>query len=99
MTDDLDATLRRLSFAGPVAYLRAEIVGGHGTQEGRVLRDGDVTFGPIQGWIGKGRTPISQTLAALGVRSGGRGRSRDEFVTIHLDRHRHTADWLDDVPR
>lgn len=93
--DDVDATVRRLSSAGPVAYVRADIHAGLGTQEAVVLRDGSVTFGPIEGWVGDGPTPISRALAALGVEC----RGRDEFATIRLDRHRHTADWLDDARR
>lgn len=93
VVDDVDATVRRLSSAGPVAFVRAEIAGGHGTQRAEVWRDGSVVFGPVEGWIGKGRTPISQALAALGVRPG----AGDEFETVGLARHRHTADWLDVV--
>lgn len=91
--DDKDATVRRLSAAGPVAFVRADIHAGRGTQEAVVVRDGAVVFGPVDGWIGDGPTPISRALAALGVEA----RGRDEFGTLRLDRHRHTADWLSDA--
>jgi hypothetical protein len=92
---DVEATVRRLSAAGAVAYVRAEIVGGHGTQWGEVWRDGSTVFGPVEGWIGSGKTPISQTLRALGVRAF----LGDEFTKLRLGRHRHTADWLADAVR
>jgi hypothetical protein len=90
---DPEATLRALSLAGPVAWVWAEIVGGHGIQRATVWRDGAVVVGPLEGWLGKGRTPISQALAALGVPI----RGGDEFATLRLDRHRHTGDWLADA--
>ena len=90
---DVESIVRRLSAAGPVAFVWADIFGGHGTQRGEVWRDGTLIFGPVEEWIGAGPTPISRALAALGVQA----RGRDEFGTVRLDRHRDTVDWLDDA--
>jgi hypothetical protein len=95
-TVDTAATVRQLSATGPVAYVEADIFGGRGTQRAAVWQAGAVVFGPVDGWIGEGPTPISRALAALGVRA----RGQDEFATIGLGRHRHTENWLPDaLPR
>ncbi len=93
------ALARRVSHAGPVAYLEAEMFGGTGTQAMVVWRDGEVRLGPAStefGWpppdpASSPQWAFNQALRRLGV---DRGEAFDEFEAVSLGRHRHTEDWL-----
>jgi hypothetical protein len=98
LSSGLDALARRISLAGDIAYLEAEIFGGTGTQAMVLWRGGGVCLGPVtteftatapdpsssQHW------PFNQALRELGV---DRGDSFDEFDALGLGRCRHTEEW------
>ncbi|HEX4656267.1 MAG TPA: hypothetical protein VH307_02690, partial [Streptosporangiaceae bacterium] len=47
LSSGLDALARRISLAGDIAYLEADIFGGTGTQAIVLWRDGEVCLGPV----------------------------------------------------
>jgi len=95
----VEALARRVSHAGPIAYLEAEMFGGTGTQATVVWLNGEVWLGPATtqfGWpppdrASSPRWAFNQALRQLGV---ARGAAFDEFEAAGLGRHRHTEDWL-----
>jgi hypothetical protein len=98
LSPGVDALARRISLAGDLAYLEAEIFGGTGTQAMVLWRSGEVCLGPVtteftatapdpsssQHW------PFNLALRELGV---DRGDAFDEFDALGLGRWRHTGDW------
>jgi prepilin-type processing-associated H-X9-DG protein len=82
------------SSAGPVGYVEAEFFAGDGRQRAALWADGHVAVGPLT--VDEGRrfaeagSPISQLLRHLGVQ---RDADHDEFDSVGLGRHRHTAEW------
>ncbi|MEV7560911.1 hypothetical protein [Streptomyces sp. NPDC089795] len=83
------------SAGGPVAYVEAEYFGGTGEQRAAVWDGGTLVLGPLH--VEEGRpsppagSPISQALRRLGVVAS---VDQDEFSTVGLARHRHSAAWL-----
>ena len=83
--------IQLLSATGLVAYVEAEFFGGIGSQSATVWSGGVEVLAPVHGY-----DAINQALRALGTRSE---PSSDEFDTVGLGRHRHTASWRDDPTR
>jgi hypothetical protein len=98
LSSGVEALARRVSHAGPIAYLEAEMFGGTGTQATVVWLNGEVWLGPATtqfGWPPPDRASspnwaFNQALRQLGVT---RGAAFDEFEAAGLGRHRHTGDW------
>jgi hypothetical protein len=94
----IEALPRRVSRAGPLACLLAEIFGGTGTQAMAVWRDGEIWLGPViteLGWppadpAARPEWAINRALRKIGA---DRGQALDEFEALHLGRHRYTEDW------
>lgn len=94
---DLAGELPTWSARSPVAHVEAEFFGGSGTQRAVLWAGGQITLGPLtvdedEPFPPEG-SPISQVLAALGVR---KGDHFDEFDAAGLGRHRWTDDWARD---
>jgi hypothetical protein len=98
LSSGLDALARRISLAGDIAYLEADIFGGTGTQAIVLWRDGEVCLGPVTTEFtatapdpsSSRQWPFNQALCELGV---DRGDAFDEFDALGLGRWRHTEDW------
>lgn len=78
--------VERISIAGPVAYVEAELFGGLGGQAAVVWSEGSRLLGPIHA-----EDAINQALRLLGVPSEG---AHDEFDAVGLGKHRDTAHWI-----
>jgi hypothetical protein len=93
LTDDhereLPQSLRdicaRVSQAGKIAYIEAELFGGLGTQATAVWENGALVQPPIVS-----RHAINDGLRALGVRATA---AQDEFEALKLGMHRDIEDW------
>jgi hypothetical protein len=98
LSSGLDALARRISLAGDIAYLEADIFGGTGTQAMMLWRGGEVCLGPVTTEFTatapdpstSSQWPFNQALRELGV---DRGDAFDEFDALGLGRWRHTEDW------
>jgi len=98
LSSGLEELARRVSLAGDIAYLEAEIFGGTGTQAMMLWRRGAVCLGPVtteftatapdpstsQQW------PFNRALRELGVN---RGDAFDEFDALGLGSWRYPDDW------
>jgi hypothetical protein len=95
--DSFGSALAACSANGPVAYVEADYIGGHGAQVAQVWDGGRVVFGPLcQGTtkpVPAAGGAISQALRHLGVVLD-RRYGRDEFDTVGLGRRRETEKWL-----
>jgi hypothetical protein len=81
--------LRRSSQKGPLIYFETEYFGGSGGQGAAAFRNDELVFGPNWAKIG----PINHALKLIGISI--EPPARDEFETVGLHRHRHTAAWLE----
>ena len=98
LSPGVESLARKVSHAGPIAYLEAELFGGTGTQAMVAWRDGEVWLGPATTEFGLGPTDpasnpqwaFNQALRQLGV---DRGEAFDEFDALNLCMHRRTEDW------
>lgn len=79
----------RLSRAGKIAYIEAELFGGLGTQAAAVWENGALVQPPIVS-----RTAINEGLRALGVRATA---AQDEFEALKLGMHRDIEDWTANI--
>jgi hypothetical protein len=79
----------RLSRAGRVVYVEAELFGGVGTQANCLFENGSLVSRPTVH-----ENAINEALKFLGVEVGG---AIDEFDTVRLWRHRNTDGWLNDT--
>jgi hypothetical protein len=94
----VEALARRVSRAGPIAYLEADMFGGTGSQAALAWRDGEVWLEPVATafrWpppdpASNWQCAFNQALRGLGV---DRGEGFDEFDAVSLGMHRHTEDW------
>ena len=99
LSSGVNALARRISRAGAIAYLEADIFGGTGTQAIVLWREGEVCLGPVTTEFtatapdpsSSPQWPFNQALRELGV---DRGDAFDEFDALGLGRWRHTEDWL-----
>jgi hypothetical protein len=82
----LEELCKRLSAAGRVAYLEAELFGGDGTQAMFLLDHELLVQGPVVA-----PDAINQALRALGVHIH---HHRDEFEAVGLGRHRNVESWI-----
>jgi hypothetical protein len=85
-----------------VAYVHAELFGGHRFQTAVGWEDADIRLGPLitetepggeaESWysVHTGRLAVNEALGWLGVE---RGQHRDEFEAVELGRHRLTDEW------
>ena len=89
LSEQLAEMLCKESANGTLLYFETEYFGGSGSQGAAVFQHGSCVFGPETGEIG----PINRGLRLLGVTV--RAPALDEFETLGLHRHRHTAYWLD----
>ena len=79
----------RLSRAGKVAYIEAELFGGLGTQATAIWERGELIVPPIIS-----RTAINEGLRALGVQAT---TGKDEFDALALGTHRDIEDWVANI--
>ena len=90
---ELPASIReicvRLSRAGKVAYIEAELFGSLGTQATAVWENGQLIQPPIIS-----RTAINEGLRALGVQAT---TGKDEFDALKLGAHRDIEDWVANI--
>ena len=94
----VEALARKVSRAGPIAYLEADMFGGTGSQAAVAWRDGEVWLEPVAtefGWPPPDPAANWQWAFNLALRELGvdRGEGLDEFDAVSLGRHRHTEDW------
>jgi len=98
LSSGVEALARRVSHAGPIAYLEADLFGGTGIQAMVAWRDGEVWAGPAItefGWpppdpASRPHWAFNQALRTLGV---DRREAFDEFDALNLGKHRHTENW------
>jgi hypothetical protein len=98
LTPAVAAIARKVSRAGVIAYLEAEMFGGTGSQAMVVWRAGEVWLEPATtAFLWPPPDPASnpqwafnRALRELGVE---RGDAFDEFDAVNLGKHRHTEDW------
>ena len=77
----------QLSRHGTVAYIEAELFGGHGAKA-HVIFNAGAALGPAV----VSKSAINEALRALGVSASG---AFDEFDAVGLGKHRHTDKWLE----
>lgn len=95
LSSGVESVARKVSHAGPIAYLEAEMFGGPGTQAMVGSRDGEIWLGPVTtefGWpppdpASNPQWALNHALRELGV---DRGEAFDEFDALSLGKHRHT---------
>ena len=95
----IEALARRISLAGAVAYVEAEIFAGTGTQAMVLWCGGEVCLGPVITQVGSLVPELSssvewafnQAFRRLGADRGG---AVDEFEALGLGRWRRTEDWV-----
>jgi len=97
LSGGIDALARRISRAGAVAYLEADIFGGTGTQATVLWQDGEVRLGPVTTQLGPpvwdgpdSRWAFNQAFRYFGT---DRGSANDEFAALGLGRWRSTEGW------
>ena len=99
LSGGIEALARRISLAGAVAYLEAEIFGGTGTQAMVLWCGGEVCLGPavtlftseVPDRLSSPQWAFNQAFRQLGADRDG---AFDEFEALGLGRWRHTEDWV-----
>ena len=77
----------QLSRHGTVAYIEADLFGGHGANP-HVIFNGGAALGTAV----VSKSAINEALRALGVSASG---AFDEFAAVGLGKHRFTDKWLE----
>jgi hypothetical protein len=98
LSSGVESLARKVSHAGPTAYLEAEMFGGTGTQAMVGWRDGEIWLGPVTtefGWppsdpASSPHWAFNYALRELGV---DRDEAFDEFDALNLGKHRRTEYW------
>jgi|GEM_PF-790501 len=88
LTDALARLGAAMSRGGAVAYVETDYFGGTGDQAAIAWKDGRIAFGPEKARIGV----VSDALRRIGAE---KGKARDEFEALGLDRHRGNDDWIE----
>lgn len=89
LTTDIESEILKTIHIGLIAYIEVEYFGGTGVQNGILWKNGKRIF-EHSGT----KDVVNLILKQFGIT---RSKSRDEFETVGLNRHRYTEDWLDDV--
>jgi hypothetical protein len=89
LTTDIESETLKTIHIGLIAYIEVEYFGGVGVQNGILWKNNKRIFEQ------SGTTDVvNSILQQLGIT---RSKSRDEFDTVGLNRHRYTEDWLEGV--
>jgi len=86
LTSDIENEILRTIGDRSVAYIELEYFGGSGVQKGIVWKNGKriSEYNELNA--------VNSILRQFGI---ARTKTKDEFETIGLNRHRNTEDWLD----
>jgi len=86
LTTDIESEIIETINIGLIAYIEVEYFGGTGVQNGILWKNKKRIF-EHSGT----KAVVNSILQQFGIT---RSKSRDEFETVGLNRHRYTEDWL-----
>lgn len=89
LTTNIELEILKTIHTGLIAYIEVEYFGGIGVQNGILWKNGKRKLehsGP--------KDAVNSILQQFGIT---RSKSRDEFDTVGLNRHRYTEDWIEGV--
>ena len=89
LTTNIELEILKTIHTGLIAYIEVEYFGGTGVQNGILWKNGKRIFEQSGT-----KDVVNSILKQFGITCS---KSRDEFETVGLSRHRYTEDWLDDV--